>query len=120
MFIMLWRELERPDPTLHLFLTEQAEGHMLHFSRHVLPTPDILSTGYVFVRISRCQVTSAFSQHTSKSCCACRANLTLPGSAPARGVHTPSASDVAGGPVRVPSCGFPQTQPIGCDPNILD
>lgn len=26
---------------------EQAEGHMLNFSRHVLPTPDILSRGYV-------------------------------------------------------------------------
>lgn len=26
---------------------EQAEGHMLNFSGRVLPTPDILSRGYV-------------------------------------------------------------------------
>lgn len=47
MFIMLWRDLERPSPTLHHFLAEQAEGHTLNFSRHVIPTPDNLSRGYV-------------------------------------------------------------------------
>lgn len=40
--------------------------------------PEVMCKDYVFVRISRCQVIPAFSQHTSKSYCACRANLTLP------------------------------------------
>lgn len=76
MFIMMWRELERPYPTLCYFPTEQAEGRMLNFSRCVHPQPDILSRDYIqglcmFVKISRRLVIPAFSQHVSKSFLPC-------------------------------------------------
>lgn len=76
MFIVMWSELERPYTTLLYFLIDWAEGRMFNFSRLVLPQTDILLRGCIqglsmFVKISRCLGSPAFSRHVNKSFLPC-------------------------------------------------